>query len=569
MLHLETKKRSLILAPKPLFSLSICVLMFIINIILSNVVLAQRTVIIEPDNFPAQVGEINRVIESDTTSTGERVDESTVYILKRDGVYWFDGTLISRGYHLRIEAEEGEGHPPVLRPAVDLTGSSSPLFRPYADFTIRGLYLSHITDQGGLEKNTIRLSGENSRVVIDNCWLDYDEQSWVRIDNSNISLHLTNNIGRNNGRNDGSGNGRILDTRGIETDTIVVENNTFYNLQGNGIRSGGGVVNYFKFNHNTLVDIAGSFDLGKTIELEFTNNLFTNIGHRGIPYSTDGTTNTGIILFNSVDEIEGISDSDRSLLMANNNFERKTDELFFEGYGFLMGPYRTEIQSIFDSTPDSVVNNRTFLDTTAIALQDLGVLVLQDNIVEGEENLSFVDRSSFQNVYEFWEHRYYTPDDINFPLMWDNPDTRVEGSSVNDWRDFSYSTTSESYTAAQGGFPLGDLNWFPSKKTEWEGLQTVSNEEEIGIKGFKLFQNYPNPFNPSTQISFELSSATNVSLEIFDSLGRKVATLVNANYAAGTHSVSFDASKLSSGLYIARVQYGSGQSSLIKMTLIK
>ena len=73
---------------------------------------------------------------------------------------------------------------------------------------------------------------------------------------------------------------------------------------------------------------------------------------------------------------------------------------------------------------------------------------------------------------------------------------------------------------------------------------------------FELHQNYPNPFNPSTVIDFELPANTEVSLEVYNMLGQRVATLVNQQKPAGRHQVSFDASSLSSGIYIYRIATG-------------
>ncbi len=72
-----------------------------------------------------------------------------------------------------------------------------------------------------------------------------------------------------------------------------------------------------------------------------------------------------------------------------------------------------------------------------------------------------------------------------------------------------------------------------------------------------LYQNYPNPFNPSTKISFHLPSTTFVSLKIYDLLGRKVADLVSEKMEAGDHSVVWDASGMSSGIYFYCLQSGN------------
>ncbi|MEX0680109.1 MAG: T9SS type A sorting domain-containing protein [Balneolales bacterium] len=98
----------------------------------------------------------------------------------------------------------------------------------------------------------------------------------------------------------------------------------------------------------------------------------------------------------------------------------------------------------------------------------------------------------------------------------------------------------------------------------------VSSEEYIAVPGsVALLQNYPNPFNPFTTIPFSISSDSPVSLEVFNILGRKVAVLLNNEYrTAGNHSVRFDASSLSSGLYVYRLEAG-GQILNKKLVLIK
>jgi hypothetical protein len=85
---------------------------------------------------------------------------------------------------------------------------------------------------------------------------------------------------------------------------------------------------------------------------------------------------------------------------------------------------------------------------------------------------------------------------------------------------------------------------------------------------FALEQNYPNPFNPITSIKFQIPTADVVKLAIFDLSGRKVAELYNAQLEAGFYNVSFDASSLSSGMYIYRLTAGNF-SDVKKMTLLK
>jgi hypothetical protein len=101
-----------------------------------------------------------------------------------------------------------------------------------------------------------------------------------------------------------------------------------------------------------------------------------------------------------------------------------------------------------------------------------------------------------------------------------------------------------------------------------ENLVTGVDDKSIVADNYSLQQNYPNPFNPSTTIRFSIPEQTNVTLKIFNSIGQEVASLLNGQMAAGNHSVGFNASKLSSGVYFYRIDSPSFTSTK-KMILIK
>lgn len=97
---------------------------------------------------------------------------------------------------------------------------------------------------------------------------------------------------------------------------------------------------------------------------------------------------------------------------------------------------------------------------------------------------------------------------------------------------------------------------------------TPLEEEGDDPNVFKLHQNYPNPFNPNTVISYHLPVNSTVTLKVFDMLGREIAVLEDGLKIAGSHTVSFDASALSSGMYFYRIEAGSFVETR-KMMLIK
>lgn len=85
---------------------------------------------------------------------------------------------------------------------------------------------------------------------------------------------------------------------------------------------------------------------------------------------------------------------------------------------------------------------------------------------------------------------------------------------------------------------------------------------------YSLGQNYPNPFNPTTLIRFAIPEASNVTLKVYDMLGQEVATVLDEQKSAGTYEVNFDASKLTTGVYVYTIKAGNFVATK-KMMLVK
>jgi len=134
---------------------------------------------------------------------------------------------------------------------------------------------------------------------------------------------------------------------------------------------------------------------------------------------------------------------------------------------------------------------------------------------------------------------------------------------------FSFGTLDkQGYLIISGGIAHNGF----SNSTLWKyflpGITAVKQESSDIPSEYSLSQNYPNPFNPSTTISFSVPQSGQVSLTIYDLLGRRVATLVNEELNAGNYKVKFDASQLSSGVYVYRLTAKKFVSSK-KMILMK
>jgi hypothetical protein len=132
-------------------------------------------------------------------------------------------------------------------------------------------------------------------------------------------------------------------------------------------------------------------------------------------------------------------------------------------------------------------------------------------------------------------------------------------------------------------------NWFCDYGSPYDGIYTakgvyglwfvahdsfkglITNQTGVNVSApaaFSVAQNTPNPFNPATTIRFTMAKTGKVSVDVFDVAGQKVATLVNGSLNAGSHSVVWNASKFSAGVYFYTVKEG-GFSRTMRMTLLK
>jgi hypothetical protein len=100
------------------------------------------------------------------------------------------------------------------------------------------------------------------------------------------------------------------------------------------------------------------------------------------------------------------------------------------------------------------------------------------------------------------------------------------------------------------------------------GAQSPVDEDPLTPGQFRLEPNFPNPFNAATNINFELGGEGHALLEIYDTVGRKLETLVDGRLSAGRHSVAWDAGHRPSGIYFYRLAF-EGQAQMGRMTLLK
>lgn len=135
----------------------------------------------------------------------------------------------------------------------------------------------------------------------------------------------------------------------------------------------------------------------------------------------------------------------------------------------------------------------------------------------------------------------------------------------NNWIDIGF-VQGHGSTSNQFSYNIEDRNLstgkykYRLKQTDFNGnfeYHELQNEVIIGIPDkFYLSQNYPNPFNPTTNFEYGISESGSVSLKIYNTTGKEVATLVNETKTAGYYTVNFNGSNLSSGVYYYRIESG-------------
>jgi hypothetical protein len=135
------------------------------------------------------------------------------------------------------------------------------------------------------------------------------------------------------------------------------------------------------------------------------------------------------------------------------------------------------------------------------------------------------------------------------------------GKSQSDWVTVGFvegngnTTERQSYIFSEKDLKVGSYI-YRLKQVDYDGSYEYSNEVEVDVEApsvFTLMQNYPNPFNPMTKIEYTLPENAEVRVDIYNTLGELVSTLVNKTMEAGYQEISFDASSLPSGTYIYRI----------------
>ncbi|NJK95195.1 MAG: T9SS type A sorting domain-containing protein [Bacteroidales bacterium] len=577
---------------------------------------AQTIVDVAPNGVAPENAALDVVVaEQEDTING------TVFVLERNGVYILDGQINGKA-DITFKAAEGEGNRPIVVMGTTNGSQNSWNIASFSsNLTLDGIHfmcanLEH--QRGGWANGGINMSTKDLDVSINNCIIDHMDAVFIQAWSGGIGdFTFTNNLVRfNGGPYSGNWHGYIIDCKGGPAGDVYIENNTFMEGMAAILTMDG--ANYIKslwINHNTIVNHAlFPFSTMWAKEGVMMNNLFVNPEFAGenIDFranNCNGGSPTGIIdlcTFKDGDDTVSYTVNGETV---HNPVEQ--DRIYMAGYNnnFYSEGIRTWRES-----------NKGLLSSTDTA--NGGKWWAMPNSPEG--TYGFMTDTTFKK-FDSGDYEYYYWDETKSvktldpgftSYTWDDNDLIAFARSVTSDPDDSYEldfgsgawgigpdTTkltlpvaanqynlSYSNIELQGsgyrGYPIGDLNWFPAKKTQWESDVDKEDYDEIVsdikagtfefISGIHekqsivdgLMSVFPNPSKGLTTISKKLTSACFVNVTVYNIYGQQIQNLYNSRVNAGTFKISFDSSEFTSGTYLIKLTVNS-KSSETKMFVVQ
>jgi len=392
--------------------------------------------------------------------------------------------------------------------------------------------------------------------------------------------------------------GNIYDGK-IPFDTMWFENTTMLNCGNFMLTRDGASPNFVYFNHNTVINhINNPFLIYSQPEQIVTNNIFMNTGivpdYPGFyPFFEDADKlPKGIINVDTVDQVwkdnpdfwngnYPLAEADRKFLVDRNS--ASWDARFTDMFNDSLTPPSGD--TVWASQM-MTMNSRTqamFDDAAAYPYFNEGHWYTSEpNFVNNEDMVpkwvSFIVTNAIPG----------RPNGGDLQPNWRT--NQPTGLVQVDWPvlpDLSY-TDGELASGGVNGYPLGDLNWFPSEKLSWE----ATNESEtliaalkagdlpdwpVGIDNQRMVREnippqvsaYPNPFSNTTTVRYEIASNTDVQLIVYNVLGERVRVMELGYKSTGTHEATLDRGGLDAGMYILQINTNYNKAGLTTKISIK
>ncbi len=509
-------------------------------------------------------------IVADTNAAGEQLHQ--VYKLERGGSYLIDRTIaVNNPIEIvcdPADRTDANAAPPVVRiKSLDASTPAAGLFFSVgADLTVKNIYFAGMgTQDVWMDGNWASVTAPNIKIYTDGCYFDY--MGWSIITNfTNFpedegSDYIIINSYIKNNQNPGDPNSPFWYLGTAPVDTIIAKNTTYFQSHGYFIQPVGAPINYLEIDHCTFVNNLEMNVLhSRLTNAKITNNIYYNTQAAGqsdeenADKDADGLdwsiVNVDTLLGNEAGASDSLAsvtmpEADRKIEVHNNAWFRSADIVaYHEDNGLHAGLFMNDrTQAFFDNNAEwPGLNESNNVNEEPVFGNIAGANELQLGYVRAYRGI--------EGSQEFWG---FESDTDEYPDLF-----RV----FVEWpfsEDLSH--TGLSITGTDGE-PLGDLQWVGKTITDVE-----ESSSEIPA-AYALEQNYPNPFNPSTTIKFNLPEASVVRLSVYNILGQEVAQLVNDELTAGSYQYAFDATNLSSGVYIYSI-HANNFVQTRKMMLLK
>ena len=454
-------------------------------------IFAQNELIVEWDDGAGNVVQdaLYNAVMGDTVAGGARANLDRVYVLKTNGYYWNNKTINS-SFPLRLvgETPDETNQPAVVQMVLDVETSAEPgkMISCSNDLTLKNLYIIGSDELGGSGYyQPIEVNAEGKRYIIDNCVFERSNFAIVAYaGGKDNDVFITNCVYRNliedEPTQQWTGRGLSVWT---DADTIVIENNTFFNVNMCAIQIENGAANYVRFNHNTLVNIGRAMSSTTNVwwrEAYFANLLLVNVWWHG-----EGLCDYGPTYAPGRNPLAYTSGMFPVVDMPSRYGTNKGRRILFANTAAYLDPYfKTNYGDTVRVQPYINAVSKSFFTTFSPA--NGGQMVIQDTSWLSTKPDFTVDPNTPAQLEAMWNHitasrgyQYYGTGVQAKPYFYalqTDPGTGDTLWYLPSWplpENFTYTDANLKTSLSTDGLPLGDLRWFPAEKATFE-----ANKEE-------------------------------------------------------------------------------------------
>lgn len=481
------------------------------------------------------------------------------------------------------------------------------MIQSYGDVTVKNVWFRYANFLGAKVSSSITFENQdesNNPEIgnFDGCLFDYDgigseAAGAICVKADHFVGTFQNCFWRNNSDNHFRYYGRAISfpyqSSGWHYDSLLFENCSFTNLGRIVMQEGNEYGDNIHINHCTMVNsLEWVFQSAGWIRnASITNSIFLNpnvLGYRAIDVCDASQTYTdfenglcdppggglinGITAVDSFGFVVPFTDFDRKIFIGNNAYLMSD---YMKTWYTECGWCKTQIQTrhkelLYNPPPMLGENEIAFIDSVdGVGNKVFKTMNVDWSTIYDTDPQFIVEPTNQDTFLIFVEYKWSTAADVDWSFepyagyaqIWPLPE------------NMAYNNTAYQ-TAAMGGLPLGDLNWWPIQKATWEAQRDVEwalinswliNGEPTAIQEvpgvvpseYNLGQNYPNPFNPTTKIRYSIPQSGQVSLRVYNSLGQEVSTIFEGYQQTGNYIAEFDAVGLASGVYVYQLQSGN------------